>query len=334
MSGNQKAMKCPILALTLALSSWLFAPCFSAQAQQSKKVPLIGLLASNPPAAMASRINLFRQGLRELKYEEGQNITVEYRYAEGDTKRFTDFAVELVRLKPDVIVAISGAGALAAKAATRTIPIIFLSVGDPVADGLVSSFSHPGGNITGLTNLSLDLGGKRLELLNESFPKATRVAYLWNPDRPARELQDMQSAAKAMAVHLLSLEVRGASDFDSVFALALRERIQALMTWTNPLFSTHRDQIINFTAKNRLPSMFPTSEFVNAGGLMSYGPDTVAAYRRAATYVYKILNGAKPADLPVEQPTKFEFEINLKTAKQIGVAIPPEILARANRIIK
>ena len=305
-----------------------------AQAQQPAKIPRIGFLASGSPSTMSSRIEAFRQGLRQLGYTEGQNIIVELRYAEGNTKRFADLSAELVGLKVDVILTSSGAGALAAKTATLTIPIIFTSVGDPVADGLVKSFSHPGGNITGLTNLSLDLGGKRFELLKESFPKATRVAYLWNPDRPATQLKDMQTAAQAMGVRLLSLQVRGAADFDRAFELAVRERIHAFITWTNPLFSTHRDRIINFAAKNRLPAIFPTSEFTDAGGLMSYGPDSLATYRRAAVFVDKILKGTKPADIPVEQPMKFEFVVNLKTAKQIGVTIPPNVLVRAQRVIR
>jgi putative ABC transport system substrate-binding protein len=317
----------------LLLTVLLF-PVSLVLAQQPKKVPRIGFLAAGSPSSMSSRIEAFRQGLRELGYTEGQNIVVEFRYAEGNTKRFADLATELVGLKLDVIVTTSGAGALAAKTATRTIPIVFLSVGDPVVDGLAASLSRPGGNITGLTNLSLDLGGKRLELLKESFPKVTRVAYLWNPDRPAAELKDMQTAAHAMAVQLQSLKVRSAADFDRAFEVALRERIHALITWTNPLFTTHQNQIIEFVTKNRLPAIFPNRVFVDAGGLMSYGPDTVATYRRAATYVDKILKGAKPADLPVEQPTKFELVINLKAAKQIGVTIPPNVLVRANQIIK
>jgi putative ABC transport system substrate-binding protein len=265
---------------------------------------------------------------------EGQNILIEYRYAEGKTDRFADLAGELVGLKLDVIVSASGAGTLATKTATKTIPIVFTSVGDPVADGLVASLAHPGGNVTGLTNLSLDLGGKRLELLKESFPKITRLAYLWNPDRPATELKDMQTAAQAMAVQLQSLEVRNAADFDRAFEAALKARTHALLTWTNPLIAAHRNQIIEFVTKNRLPAIFPSKAFVDAGGLMSYGPDSLATYRRAATYVDKILKGAKPADLPVEQPTKFEFVINLKAAKQIGLAIPPNVLARADKVIR
>ena len=306
----------------------------SAQAQQPKKIWRIGILASGTPSSMSSRIEAFRQTLRELGYTEGQNVVIDFRYAEANTKRFADLAAELVALKVDVIVTASGAGALAANAATRTIPIVFTALGDPVADGLVTSLSHPGGNITGLTNLSLDLGGKRLELLKDSFPKVSRVAYLWNPDRPAAELKDMQTAAQVMGVQLQSLEVRSVADFDRAFEIALREQSQALITWTNPLLTTHRSRVVDFATKNRLPVIFPSREFVEAGGLMSYGPDSLASYRRAAVYVDKILNGAKPADLPVEQPTKFELVINLKTAKQIDLTIPPNVLARADRVIR
>jgi putative ABC transport system substrate-binding protein len=234
----------------------------------------------------------------------------------------------------DVIVTFSGAGAQAAKAATKTIPIVFTSVGDPVADGLVASLARPGGNITGLTNSSLDLGGKRLELLKEAFPKITRVAVLRNPDRPANELREMQAAAPVMGLQLHILEVRRASDFDSAFEAASRERVQALVLWPNPLFGTHRKRILDFATQSRLPVMYSSSGYVEAGGLMSYAPNETAMFRRAAVYVDKILKGTKPADLPVEQPMKFDFVINLKAAKQIGLTIPPNVLARADRVIR
>jgi ABC-type uncharacterized transport system substrate-binding protein len=318
---------------------WLLAVCLlvsfrPAEAQHSKKIPWIGFLSASSRSLISSRIEAFREGLREFGYVEGQNINIEFRFAGGNTNKFPDLSGELVGLKPDVIVVSSGAGALAAKSATRTIPIVFTSVGDPVADGLVVSLSHPGGNLTGLTNLSPDLGGKRLELLKESFPKLTRIGYLWNPDRPGSELKDMQNAAQVMAVQLQSLEVRSSVDFERAFKSALRERSQALMTTANPLFNTHRNQIIEFVTKNRLPAIFHASEFAEAGGLISYAPDFLAIYRRAAAYVDKILKGAKPADLPVERPMKFELVINLKAAKQIGLTIPPNVLARADRVIR
>ena len=228
--GEKRVSRRVVVFICLLLTVFLHG--VSAQAQQPKK---IGILASGTPSSMSSRIEAFRQTLRELGYTEGQNVVIEFRYAEANTKRFADLAAKLVALKVDVIVTASGAGALAAQAATRTVPIVFTALGDPVADGLVASLSHPGGNITGLTNLSLDLGGKRLELLKDSFPKVRRVAYLWNPDRPAAELKDMQAAAQAMGVQLQSLEVRSVADFDRAFEIALREQSQALITWTNPL---------------------------------------------------------------------------------------------------
>jgi putative tryptophan/tyrosine transport system substrate-binding protein len=321
-----------IFAFTLG--TMLFAFCVCAQAQQPKKVARIGLLSAGSRSTSASRIESFRQGLRDLGYVEGQNIIIEFRYTEGDAKRFPGLAAEVIGLKPDVIVTSSGAGAFAAKSATKTIPIVFTSVGDPFENGLVTSLSHPGGNITGLTNLSPDLNGKRLELLKERFPTLIRVAYLWNPDRPGTGLKDVQNAGRTMGLQLQSLEVRSGADFDRAFETALSERSQALMTLANPLFNTHQNQIIEFATKNRLPAIFHAKEFVDAGGLMSYAPDFLATYRRAATYVDKILKGTKPGDIPVEQPRKFEFVINLKTAQQIGLTVPPNVLARADRLIK
>jgi putative tryptophan/tyrosine transport system substrate-binding protein len=291
-----------------------------AEAQQPKKVPRIGFLASRSPSSLFSETEAFRQGLRELGYVEGQNIIIEYRYAEGKTDRFLDLATELVRLKVDVIVTSSTPGVLAAKKVSGTIPIVFASVNDPVASGLVASLARPGGNIRGLTNLSPDLGGKRLELLKETFPNVTRVAHLWNPESPGDE---MQAAAQALGLQIHSLKVRSSNDFDNAFEAASREHAQGLITSPNPLINTHHKRIVDFAIKSRLPAIYPNSLYVEGGGLMSYAPDYNANYRRAATYVDKILKGAKPADLPVEQPTKFEFVINLKAAKQIGLTIPP-----------
>jgi putative ABC transport system substrate-binding protein len=303
----------------------------SAEAQSPKKLRLIGILESGSPASSSERIEAFRQGLRELGYVEGQNISIEYRYAEGNTDRFADFAAELVRLKVDVIVTASTPGVRAAKKASSTIPIVFASINDPVASGLVASLARPGGNITGLTNLSPDLGGKRLELLKETLPKVTRVAHLWNPDSPGSE---MQAAVQVLGLQLQSLQVRNSNDFDSAFEAALRERVHALITSPNPLLNTHHKRIVDFAAKNRLAAIYANPVFVHAGGLMSYAPDINANFRRAAIFVDKILKGAKPADLPVEQPTKFEFLINLKAAKQIGLIIPHNVLARADRVIR
>jgi putative ABC transport system substrate-binding protein len=319
----------------LTLGTMLFVGV-QAQAQQPAKVPQIGFLASRSPSSFSSETEAFRQGLRELGYVEGQNIGIEYRYAEGKTDRFADLATELVRLKVDVIVTSSTPGVLAAKKASSTIPIVFGAINDPVASGLVASLARPGGNITGLTNLSPDLDGKRLELLKESFPKViiTRVGYLWNPDAPGTGWTRMQAAASGLGLQLQPLEARSADDFDSAFEAALRERVNALITLPNPLTNTHHKRIVDFATKSRLPAIYPNRVYVDAGGLMSYAPDLNANYRRAAIFVDKILKGTKPADIPVEQPTKFEFVINLKTAKQIGLTIPPNVLARADKVIK
>jgi putative tryptophan/tyrosine transport system substrate-binding protein len=305
-----------------------------AQAQQLAKVPRIGLLVPGTQSAFSIRTDAFRQGLRELGYVEGQNIVIEYRYTDGKADRLPDLATELVGLKVDVIVTASIPPVLAAKKASSPTPIVFAAVNDPVAAGLVDSLAHPGGNITGLTNLSPDLDGKRLELLKEAFPKLTRVAYLWNPDAPGTGLAGMQAAASGLGVQLQSLEARSANDFDSAFEAALRERAHALITLPSPVFITHQKRIVEFAAKNRLPAIYSFSDFVDAGGLMSYAPSLLENWRRAAIFVDKILKGTKPADLPVEQPKKFEFIINLKTAKQIGLTIPPNVLARADRVIR
>jgi putative tryptophan/tyrosine transport system substrate-binding protein len=317
-------------------TAWLVTPLLLAcvhlaEAQQPKKVRLIGILESGSPASSSERIEAFRQGMRELGHVEGQNINIEYRYAEGNADRFADFATELIRLRVDVIVTASTPGVRAAKKASSKIAIVFASINDPVASGLVSSLARPGGNITGLTNLSPALGGKRLELLKETFPKLTRVAHIWNPDSPGSK---MQEAAQALGLQVQSLEVRSSDDLDSAFEAALRERAHALITSPNPLLNTHHKRIVDFTAKNRVVAIYSNPVFVHAGGLMSYAPDINANFRRAAIFVDKILKGAKPADLPVEQPTKFELFINLQTAKQIGVAIPPNVLARADKVIK
>jgi putative tryptophan/tyrosine transport system substrate-binding protein len=307
-----------------------------AAAQQPARIPRIGILAGASVSNVSPRVEAFRQRLRELGYVEEKNIAIEYRYAEGKRERLPDLAAELVRLKVDVIVAFSPAAILAAKKASPTIPIVFASVGDPVGDGLVSSLARPGGNITGLSAMSPDLDGKRLELLKEAFPKVARVAFFWpsGGTRGNRTLTDMEAAAKALGLKLLSLPVRGLDDFESAFARAKRDGAQALITTANSLIITQQRQLLGFAAKNRLPAMYPTSEFVEAGGLISYAPNNADLWRRAATYVDKILKGAKPADLPVEQPTKFELVINLKTAKQIGLIIPQSVLYRADKIIK
>ena len=283
----------------------------------------------------SARLEAFRQRLRELGYVEGKNIVIENRYADGKLERMPELAVELVRLKVDVIVT-AGPGILAAKKASPTIPIVFGAFGDPVEAGIVASLARPGGNITGLTNMSSDLDGKRMELLKEAFPKVARVAVLWQSGGPLgnRPITGTEAAAKALGLKLQSLEVRSLDDFESVFARAKRDGAQALLTTPNPLISTLQRQVLDFAGKNRLPAMYPDSEFVESGGLMSYAANYADLFRRAADFVDKILKGIKPADIPVEQPMKFEFVINLEAAKQIGVTVPPNVLARAERVIR
>jgi putative tryptophan/tyrosine transport system substrate-binding protein len=319
----------------LALGGIVLAVGFPAEAQQAGKVPRIGILSPSSAAVPALALyDSFRQGLRELGYIEGKDIFIETRYAEGKLDQLSDFAIELVKLKVDVIVTTTTPGVLAAKNATSAIPIVFWSVGDPVGAGLVSSLARPGGNITGLSMLSPELGGKRLELLKETFPKITKIAYLRNPDFPGPALAAMREAARALGLQLQSLDVRSAKDFDGAFEAVLKERGQALTAASVPVITSNVQRIVAFAAKNRLPAIYPRSEFIDAGGLMFYGVSSSTMFRRAATYVDKILKGTKPANLPVEQPTKFELVINLKTAKQIGLTIPPNVLARADRVIK
>jgi len=307
-----------------------------AEAQQPARIPRIGILVAASASFNLPRVEAFRQRLRELGYVEGKNIVIEYRYAEGKLDRLPDLVAELVQLKVDVIVTAGGTATLAAKKAGVTMPIVFGNVGDPVGTGIVSSLARPGGNITGLSMMAPDLDGKRLELLKEAFPKVARVAFLWVPvdSRGNLALTEMEAAAKALGLKLQSLEVRVLEDFDGAFARAKRDGAQALITFPSALVNTAQRQLLDFAAKNRLPAMYPYSEFVEAGGLMSYAPNIADLFRRAATFVDKILKGAKPTDLAVEQPTKFEFVINVKAAKQIGLTIPPKVLERADKVIK
>jgi putative ABC transport system substrate-binding protein len=313
------------------LTTAALATTHPAAAQQAGRVARVGILVPGSHSAFSVRIDAFRNGLRELGYVEGQNILVEYRFDDGNTDRLYDLASSLARLKVDVIVTASAPGVLASRKASTTIPIIFAAATDPLASGLVASFARPGGNVTGLTNLSQELDGKRLELLKETSPKINRVAYLWNPNSPKTE---MQAAAQALRLQLQTLEVPSVNEFDNAFGAALRERAQGLIISPSPVFITFHKRVIDFAAKNRLPAIYTTRDYVEAGGLMSYAHNNLENWRRAATYVDKILKGTKPADLPVEQPTKFEFVINLKTAKQIGLTIPPNVLARADKVIK
>jgi putative tryptophan/tyrosine transport system substrate-binding protein len=318
-----------------ALSALIFALSHLAEAQQPAKIPRIGILIGSSASSYSARVEAFRQRLRELGYVEGKNIVIEYRYAEGKLERLPDLAAELVGLKVDVIVT-TGQAVLVAKKASPTLPIVFGAAADPVGAGLVSSLARPGGNITGLSLMAQDLDGKRLELLKEAFPKVARVAFLWVPvdSRGNLALTEMEAAAKALGLKLLSLEVRSPEDFEGAFARAKTNGAHALVTSASPLIDTQQRQVLDFAAKNRLPAMYHTSEYVEAGGLMSYAPNYADLWRRAGDYVDKILKGAKPADLAVEQPTKFEFTVNLKAAKQIGLTIPSNVLARADRVIK
>ena len=324
----------------LALSTLLLALCFPAQAQQPKKVQRIGYLGATDAAGESTRSEAIRLSLREFGYIEGQNIAIEYRYAEGKRDRYVVLAAELVRLKVDVIVV--GGGTLVIRAAmneSKTIPIVMTGQGaDPVALGFVESLSRPGGNVTGLTNLSGELGGKRLELLKEGVTKVARVAVLCEPAAPGTVLdvrEVLPVAARALRLTIQPWEVRVADGFERVFAALRKERPDGLyVPGGGSLINTNSKRIASFALKSRLPSMYGRREAVDAGGLMQYGADLADSYRRVAYFVDRILKGAKPAELPVEQPTKFELVINLKTAKQIGLTIPANVLARADRVIK
>src|SRR5262245_11109903 len=309
------------------------------EAQQPKEAPRIGYLSPVDAATDSPRADGIRLALRELGYIEGQNIAIEYRYAEGKPGRESELAAELVRLKVDIIVVATGDRYIgAAKNATRTIPIVMMGQGsDPVKAGLVESLARPGGNVTGLTNVSRELGGKRLELLKEAVPKVARVAVLYDPaNRPSvLELKEfLPAAARALGLTIQPWEVRAADGFEKVFPALSRERPDGLYVPGSGLMRANGKRIVGFALKSRLPSMYNNREYVEAGGLISYTADEAESYRRVAIYVDKILKGAKPADLPVEQPTKFELVINLKTAKQIGVTIPQSLLYRADKVIK
>ena len=329
-------MKKKITVLTLITTT--FALCFPAEAQQPTKIPRIGLLSGTGDAKNpGSQVEAFLQGLRDRGYVDGKNVAIEYRYAEGRNERFPRLVSELVQLNVDVLVLTALPAILAAKQATKTIPIVMSVNADPVAAGLVDGLARPGGNITGLTRLTRELSGKRLELLKETFPRVTRVGMLWKPDSVALDLayKEYESVARALKVQLQSLEVRSPNpDFEGAFQAAGKARVHALIAISDILLSRHSKQIADLAIKQRLPTMHELVRYVDAGGLMSYGSNDAANYQRIAYFVDRILRGTKPADLPVEQPTKFEFVINLKTAKQIGVTIPPNVLARADRVIK
>jgi putative ABC transport system substrate-binding protein len=314
----------------------LLAAPLGAGAQQAPKAPRIGVLHPGAPAAASQLVAAFKQGLREHGYVEGQNIVVERRFAEARAERLSDIAAELVRLKVDVIVTASDVGIAAVKQQTETIPIVMANSTDPVGTGFVASLARPGGNVTGLSNISPELSAKRLELLKEAVPGLSRVAIMWSPDVRGAVLdyKETENAARSLRLQLQSAEVSRADDFSRAFSALTIRRAEALIVAGSPLTYINRGQIASLAQKNRLPSMSTQREFADAGGLITYGPNLAEQWRRAATYVDKILKGAKPGDLPVEQPTKFELVINLKTAKALGLTIPPSLLRRADQVIE
>jgi len=313
----------------------LLATPLAAEAQSPARVFRIGVLLPALARASAPRLDAFRKGLRDLGYVEGQNLAIEWRDAGSRSERLPQVAAELVELQVDVIFATSTPAALAAQQATRRIPIVFATAGDPVGSGLVAGIAAPGGNVTGLSLLAPEIVAEQLQLLKEAVPKASRVAVLSNPALPHTSLmvKETEAAARSLGMWVQLLGVRGADAFDSAFSAVTKGRASALFVLFDPFLFAHLTRIVEFAKENRLPAMYPHREYAEAGGLMAYGADLRDNYRRAATYVHKILTGAKPADLPVEQPTKFELLINLRTAKALGLTIPPLVLARADEII-
>jgi putative ABC transport system substrate-binding protein len=320
------------------LSTLLFALCISAQAQQPAKVARIGFLDPSNASGMAVLLNGFRQELRKLGWVEGENITIDYRFAEQKNERLPELAAELARLRVDLIVASGGAPAFPAKKATTTIPIVMTNFPDPVGEGLVANLARPGGNVTGLASLAPEVNTKRLEILKDAIPKLARVGFLRTSSRTAAaspQLKELRPAALALKVKLEDIDTQpDARGLESAFQTAKQKQVNAIMTLTSRRFFAERKRIVRLAGEYRLPAIYPLKEYVDEGGLMSYGIDATDNYRRAAVYVDKILKGAKPADLPVQQATKFEFIINLKAAKQIGLTLSPEFLSRANQVIK
>jgi putative ABC transport system substrate-binding protein len=325
------------MVAVLGLLVWILATSSPAEAQAPGDIRRIGYLSAASPDAVTRFVEAFRQGLRELGWVEGQNIVIEYRWAHGHTDRLAGLAAELVALKPDVIVAGPVPPAIAAKNATRTIPIVMTAVGDPVRLELVSSLARPGGNVTGTSfDVALEVFAKQLELLTETVPKLRRVAVLSNSANPAQgiALKDVTAAAKPLRVQVQHVAVRGPADFDRAFAAMRKERAEALLVLADSMFAVHRVRLAELSTTNRLPSMFGFREYVQDGGLLSSGPSLPDVFRRAARFVDKILKGARPADLPVEQPTTFELVVNRRTAKGLGVAIPQSVLLRADHVIE
>jgi putative ABC transport system substrate-binding protein len=318
------------------LATFLLATVSPAQAQQAGKIPRIGYLTASTAAGNAYRFEAFRQGLRELGYVEGKNIVIESRFAEGKLDRLPALAAELVRLKVDIIITGGAASTRAAKEATTTIPIVMANDADPVGSGFVASLARPGGNITGLATLTPELSGKRLELLKEIVPRLSRVAVFGTSTQPgnAQSLKEIELAAGAFGVKLQYLDVLSPKDIETAFRAASKGRAGAVLVLQTPVFNSQRTQVVELAVKSRLPAIYNNAAFVEDGGLMTYGVSATDLFRRAATFVDKILKGRTPADLPVEQPMKFEFIINLKAAKQIGLTIPPNVLVRANRVIR
>jgi putative ABC transport system substrate-binding protein len=319
------------------LAGSLFAAPLAAEGQPAGRVPRIAWLGGQARETAHPYVQAFQRGLKDLGWIEGQNIVIEWRFSGGRAELLPDLAAELVRLRVDLIVVPSSPTALAAKNATKTIPLVTVAVGDPVALGLVASLARPGGNITGLTNsVGPEIAGKQLELLKEVVPKVSRMAVLWNPNTRGNglALRETEIAARALGLELQPLEARSLNDFDRAFAAMTAKRAGALLVLGDVMFSTHRNRLADLAAKNRLPAMSAARESVEAGWLMSYGPNTPELFRRAAAYVDKILKGAKPGDLPIEQPSKFELVINVKTAKALGLTMPPSLLQRADEVIQ
>jgi len=322
--------------IVLLLVSLAVVSVHRADAQQPPKKPLIGVLVVGSPSSMESRIKAFQKRLRELGYMEGQNIVVEYHYAEGNYDRLTAIATDLVRSNANVIVTWAIPVTQVVKNATNTIPIVMAGGGNPVETGLVESLAKPGGNITGLATIQNELTGKRLELLKEAVPKISRVAMVFNPEGqvPTQGYEPLKAIAQSLKISVEPLEIRKPNEIDKTFAVIPKSRVDALILESDPVFNINRQKVIALAAKNRLPAMYPERRWAEDGGMMAYGTDLIEVANRAAIFVDKILKGANPADLPVEQPTKFELTINLKTAKQIGVTIPQSVLFRADKVIK
>ena len=322
--------------ISFLFTTLLLVSVHVAEAQQATKIPRIGFLSAASPSANTARYEAFRQGLRELGYIEGKNIIIEWRYAEGEQDRLPSLAAELVRLKAEIIVTGGPTATRPAKEATATVPIVMGFDNDPVGSGFVVSLARPGKNITGLSTLHPEISGKQLELLKEIIPKVSRVGILgsWTQPGNAEALRELNIAAEALRLQLQRLEIQSPNAINSAFREATKGRAEAIVVLVNPVIISQRTQFLDLATKNRLPAVYSQPEFVDAGGLLSYTASFTDLFRRAAVYVDKILKGAKPADLPVEQPKKFEFIINLKTAKQIGLTIPPNVLARADRVIR